>query len=301
MRLDDRQGTERDSGAAVSGGPTDGAPDSLTIQSAPERAREWVLRTAEHYARRAVPSNYVRIMAADLPSRRRSTVAAAVPRPSVLSRWRRPKVDPPAAPEAVSRWTVETASTAGMAQGLAATCIDVVEDISESPAWTAHELDDQRVRIDLAAERFHVLSACADLDELRRMLGGEIDRRDDTGSAELLEDAVNERRAQYADAEWMVADRIATLRSYSLGLVQIDALLRNRNLALTLTRSVLDAEDLHDRIITANSRPDHHDRDRAVSIEMSELEVSLDGQLRFLAGLIAKPAGLPLHIERSTT
>ncbi len=268
------------------------AGGSLAELAGPNRSLAWVLDSARLYARRAVPSGYVRIMAADLPHRSARPVAPPPRRPRLA--WPRRPTVADRGPAAASRWSVDAASTAGMAQGLAATCIDVVTDIAASTAWQATELDQQRgIRVDLARERFRILGACADLHELRTLLGGDVDTRDDSGATELLADAVQDRRQQYTAAESAAAQRIATLRSYLLGLVQIEALLHNRDLALTLTRSVLDADDLHDRIVAANTGIDTRERSTGAAIELAELEANLDGQLRYLASLIARPA-IPL-------
>ncbi|TSD94853.1 hypothetical protein FOS14_19625 [Skermania sp. ID1734] len=252
------------------------------------RCQEWVTASAERYSRRAVPVGYVGIMVAGLPARDKPSGPTRTRGWSRLARKQRTR----ASADTPSKWARSDAASAGVAQGLAATCIDVIDDIARSSAWKAAELDLQRVRVDLARERFHILSSCADLHQLQVMLGGDVDHRDRSGATDLLVSAANDRRASYNQAAQAIAERIATLRAYYLALVQIKAVLANRDLALTLTGSAPAALDLRDRIV-AGAQADH-DALPAPTIELDEIEANLSGQLEYLAELISSP-GLPLH------
>ncbi|SDQ36749.1 hypothetical protein SAMN04489765_0134 [Tsukamurella pulmonis] len=190
------------------------------------------------------------------------------------------------------------ASLTGVPQALAATVIDVIADIAGSSAWKAAELDQQRVRIDLAVERFHVLSQCADLYHLAQMGGGEVDVRDASEATVMLQAAVAERQEDYEVAEAAVIERVAALRSYHLGLVQIEALLANRDVAVQLTSSAHAAEDLRDQITAIAQVRSSEDAPATAStpaVDLEGLDANLQGQLEYLAQLISRPSGTPLH------
>ncbi|KXO95833.1 hypothetical protein AXK56_16620 [Tsukamurella pulmonis] len=257
----------------------------------PAETERWVRDRVTTYAKRAVPATYVRIMVSALPDRR-----TGFPTQPRKRWWSRQKAAPEASTQ--SRWDVAAASLTGVPQALAATVIDVIADIAGSSAWKAAELDQQRVRIDLAVERFHVLSQCADLYHLAQMGGGEVDVRDASEATVMLQAAVAERQEDYEVAEAAVIERVAALRSYHLGLVQIEALLANRDVAVQLTSSAHAAEDLRDQITAIAQVRSSEDAPATAStpaVDLEGLDANLQGQLEYLAQLISRPSGTPLH------